>query len=109
MYSIDLERVQQRYEKSKYKPPIARNAPVIAGNIVWARQLRCQIEEPMKEFMQMKPILGTKEFKKAQKLYSRLLSSLVEFESQWRTAWERAVGQMKDGMNATLLARDPYV
>lgn len=33
-YSRDLEAVQKLYEKHKYDPPIPRNAPPVAGNIM---------------------------------------------------------------------------
>lgn len=47
-YGNDLEAVQKLYEKHKHAPPIVRNAPPVAGNIMWARQLLRRIEMPMK-------------------------------------------------------------
>jgi dynein heavy chain len=38
------------YERNKEAPPIARNAPPVAGNILWARQLLRRIEAPMVVF-----------------------------------------------------------
>lgn len=47
-YGNDLEAVQKLYEKHKHAPPVVRNAPPVAGNIMWARQLLRRIEIPMK-------------------------------------------------------------
>ena len=47
-YARDLEAVQGQYEKHKAAPPLPRNAPPVAGNIQWARQLLRRIEAPMK-------------------------------------------------------------
>ena len=46
-YGLDLEEVQKLYEKHKHAPPVVRNAPPVAGNIMWARQLLRRIELPM--------------------------------------------------------------
>ena len=46
-YGLDLEEVQKLYEKHKHAPPVVRNAPPVAGNIMWARQLLRRIEIPM--------------------------------------------------------------
>ena len=47
-YGLDLEAVQKLYEQHKHAPPVVRNAPPVAGNIMWARQLLRRIEMPMK-------------------------------------------------------------
>ena len=49
-YARDLEAVQGQYEKHKAAPPLPRNAPPVAGNIQWARQLLRRIEAPMKRY-----------------------------------------------------------
>ena len=46
-YGIDLETYQIEYERNKESPPIPRNAPPVAGNILWARQLLRRIEAPL--------------------------------------------------------------
>jgi hypothetical protein len=38
----------------RYEPPIPRNSPPVAGNIMWARQLLRRIESPMQRFAQNK-------------------------------------------------------
>ena len=49
-YGLDLETVQKIYDKQKPAPPTTRNAPPVAGNILWSRQLLRRIEQPMKKF-----------------------------------------------------------
>ena len=46
-YARDLAAVQAQYERHKLKPPLPRNAPHVAGHILWARQLLRRIEVPM--------------------------------------------------------------
>ena len=49
-YARDLAAVQAQYERHKLKPPLPRNAPHVAGHILWARQLLRRIEVPMQRF-----------------------------------------------------------
>jgi dynein heavy chain len=49
-YGQELVEIEQIYEKCKHNPPIARNMPPVAGNIIWARHLLRKIEEPMIKF-----------------------------------------------------------
>lgn len=48
-YGKDIEEVQQAYEKGKRAPRLPRNAPPVAGHVLWARQLLRRIELPMDE------------------------------------------------------------
>ena len=50
-YAKDIERVQQHFESCKRSPKLPRNAPSMAGRVLWARQLLMQIELPMKEYV----------------------------------------------------------
>ncbi len=38
-YGMELEQLQQLYERQKTGPPIPRNQPPVAGNIMWSRHL----------------------------------------------------------------------
>jgi dynein heavy chain, axonemal len=71
-YGDDLDNVQKLYEKNKYAPPVPRNAPPVAGNIMWARQLLRRIEVPMQKFAQNKELMATKESKKIVKTYNKV-------------------------------------
>ena len=43
-FSKDIDHIKRLYQKQKDSPPLHRNMPPIAGNIVWARQLYRQVE-----------------------------------------------------------------
>ena len=75
-YAKDLDAVQKLYEKHKYEPPVPRNAPPVAGNIMWARQLLRRIEAPMQRFAQNKNLLAAKESKKINKTYNKVRACL---------------------------------
>ena len=49
MYLRDISAIQSLYEDKKMNPPRPRNTPLVAGCIMWARQLQRQIEGPMHE------------------------------------------------------------
>ncbi len=106
-YGLDLDAVQKTYEKHKHAPPLARNAPPVAGNIAWARQLLRRIEEPMRKFAANSTIMATKEAKRIVKTYNRVAAALVEFEALWHRAWVKSVDTARAGLSATLLARNP--
>ncbi len=72
---IGLCSLQALYENNKHKPPVPRNAPPIAGNIMWARQLLRRIEEPMTRFATNKALMAQKESKKVIKTYNRVRDS----------------------------------
>ncbi len=59
-YGQDLEQVQKAYDRHKHNPPLIRNAPPVAGNIIWSRQLYRRIEEPMLKFQDNEKIMNAK-------------------------------------------------
>lgn len=71
-YAADLEGVQRLYEKHKADPPVARNAPPVAGKIQWARHLLHRIEAPMLRFQEREAVLAAKDSKKVFRTYNRL-------------------------------------
>ena len=106
-YGIDLETSQLLYERNKETPPIARNAPPVAGNILWARQLLRRIESPMGHFQENTQLMSTKESKRIVKTYNRIARTIVEFETLWHIAWGKSIDASKAGLQATLLVRHP--
>ena len=63
-YGLDLTTVQEIYEKYKHSPPLPRNMPPVAGNILWSRHLLKRIEEPMSKFETNHAVLSTKDSRK---------------------------------------------
>ena len=108
-YGQDLNTIQQIYEKQKNSPPLVRNAPPVAGSIMWSRQLLQRIEEPMKKFSQNKSIMSSKDSKtkKIIKTYNRVARALIEFETLWHDAWKSSIEFAKAGLQATLIVRHP--
>ncbi|CAD7698753.1 unnamed protein product [Ostreobium quekettii] len=106
-YGLDVDAVQKIYETHKSNPPVVRNAPPVAGNIMWARQLFQRIERPMKNFADNKIIMSTKESKRIVKTYNKVARALVEFETLWHQAWMKYIDQSKAGLQSTLLIRHP--
>ena len=106
-YGLELEKVQQLYEKQKHNPPISRNLPPVAGNITWSRHLLKRIEEPMKNFEQNHSLLASRDAKRIIKMYNKVARTLVAFEFLWYKAWVQAIDQAKTGLQATLIIRHP--
>lgn len=106
-YGDALENVQMVYEQQKSNPPLSRNLPPVAGNILWARHLLTKIEEPMQRFQSNSVILAATESKKVIRLFNRVARTLIEFETLWYKAWCSSIQASKDGLQATLLVRHP--
>eukprot|EP00217_Crustomastix_stigmatica_P013603 CAMPEP_0183798542 /NCGR_PEP_ID=MMETSP0803_2-20130417/19119_1 /TAXON_ID=195967 /ORGANISM="Crustomastix stigmata, Strain CCMP3273" /LENGTH=4519 /DNA_ID=CAMNT_0026043227 /DNA_START=42 /DNA_END=13598 /DNA_ORIENTATION=- len=105
-YGIDLTNVQRIYERYKHSPPLPRNAPPVAGDIMWSRQLLRRIDEPMRKFQTTK-YMNTKESKRVVKTFNRVAKALLEFETLWHQAWVRSIDDAKAGLQATLIVKHP--
>ncbi len=106
-YGMELEQVQRLYERQKTDPPIPRNQPPVAGNIMWSRHLLQHIEEPMRHFESNPNVLAGKDAKRIIKMYNRIARTLVAFEYLWFEAWVKTIDQAKAGLQATLIIRHP--
>jgi dynein heavy chain len=105
-YGLELEQVQQLYER-EHDPPIPRNLPPVPGNITWSRHLLKRIEEPMKQFESNQNVLAGKDAKRIIKMYNKVAKTLVAFEYLWYQAWVQSIDQAKAGLQATLIIRHP--
>ena len=106
-YGKDLDQVQVLYEKHKQAPPMPRNMPPVAGNIIWSRHLLKRIEDPMKSFETNPSLLTTRDGKKIVKMYNKVARTLVAFEFLWFKAWTDSIEHSRAGLQATLIVRHP--
>jgi len=106
-YGLELEIVQQLYEKHKHSPPVPRNLPPVSGNIMWSRHLLKRIEDPMKKFENNQSVLSSKDAKRIIKTYNKVARTLVAFEYLWFQAWQQSIETAKAGLQATLIIRHP--
>uniref|UniRef100_A0A8D0GPG5 Dynein axonemal heavy chain 5 n=1 Tax=Sphenodon punctatus TaxID=8508 RepID=A0A8D0GPG5_SPHPU len=106
-YGHDIEMVSKLYSKHKNDPPLGRNLPPIAGNILWARQLFHRIQEPMDVFKQHPAVLRTADAKDVIRNYNRVAKVLLEFEVIYHRGWLQQVELTKAGLQASLLVKAP--
>lgn len=107
-YGLELNVVSDLYEKLKGSPPLARNAPPVAGNILWARHLLRRISDPMHQFQTCaQSLTATKDTKKITRAFNKMAKTLVEFEIVWYQAWVTSIEAARSGLQATLLVKHP--
>ena len=108
-YGEELDEVQEQYDREKLSPPMPRNSPPVAGNIMWARQLLTRVEEPMQRFLSNKAILSGRESRHIVRKYNKVALTLTEFETLWYQAWCKSIDSSRAGLNATLIVRHPEI
>ncbi|XP_054476942.1 dynein axonemal heavy chain 5 isoform X4 [Anoplopoma fimbria] len=106
-YGRDIEMVSRIYMKQKLEPPIGRDLPVVAGRIMWARQLSSRIQGPMDLFQQHPGVLSTPEAKRIIKNFNRVARVLLEFEILYHNSWMKKMEDARVGLQASLLVRSP--
>ena len=101
----DLDSVQQTYELQKANPPRARDAPLVAGCIMWARHLLRRIEQPMNRYCS---ILFSSLLLYSFLLYSILLYSILFCSALFYPVliiwiWTLSLGSCAQGEIAVIL------
>ena len=61
----------------------------------------------MKVFRENKSVTSLKDFGRIVKLYNRLATALVTFESLWFTHWKQSIDNARNGLRATLFVHHP--
>ena len=108
-YGQDLKVVQELFLLYREKDcPIAANLPPIAGALSWCRGLVERITIPYGKLMQLdRSILEREEAKEVSKVYTTIMASLSEFETQRIEEWARDVdSQSQAKLKLPLLVRD---
>uniref|UniRef100_A0A8C2XN80 Dynein axonemal heavy chain 5 n=1 Tax=Cyclopterus lumpus TaxID=8103 RepID=A0A8C2XN80_CYCLU len=106
-YGRDIEMVSHIYMKQKLDPPIGRDMPLVAGRVMWARQLSSRIQGPMDLFQQHPGVLSTPEAKRIIKNFNRVARVLLEFEMLYHHSWMKKMEDARVGLQASLLVRSP--
>ncbi|XP_059194328.1 dynein axonemal heavy chain 5 [Centropristis striata] len=106
-YGRDIEMVSRIYMKQKLDPPIGRDMPLVAGRIMWARQLSSRIQGPMDLFQQHPGVLSTPEAKRIIRNFNRVARVLLEFEILYHQSWMKKMEDARVGLQASLLVRSP--
>ena len=105
-YGLELNSIQDMYEKCKNQPPLSRNMPSVAGNIAWARHLLKRIRNLMQQFHgDQQAFDGSRDARRITRTYNKMAKTLVEFEVVWYSAWTASVEQARSGLQATLIVR----
>lgn len=91
-FGADIDLISKLYSKQKDDPPLGRDQPPVAGQILWARQLFHRIEQPMQLFQQHPKVLQSVGAKPVIRSYNRLAKVLLEFEVLYHRAWLQQVG-----------------
>ena len=100
-YGLEMNDIKSEYNNYKTNPPLVRNMPTVAGNIMWARHLFHRIKDPMDKFPD--GIKKTKEHRPFITLYNRIGQTLTLFELMYLRAWCGEIEKSKTGLHALLL------
>ncbi|XP_039266995.2 dynein axonemal heavy chain 8-like [Styela clava] len=103
----ELENTKKIYAKQCKDPPLSRNAPPLAGRIMWARQLFRRLETSMNA-MQLQPtLMKSNEAKVVIKTYNKVAACLLEYEVLFHRTWCRGIEKNKKGLMSSLIVRHP--
>jgi dynein heavy chain len=102
-YGQEMESIKSAYNQFKTSPPLVRNMPTVAGNILWSRHLFHRIQEPMERFPD--EIKRSKDHRNYITLYNRIGQTLTLFEFMYLQAWCNEIERAKAGLQATLIWR----
>ncbi|XP_062330264.1 dynein axonemal heavy chain 17-like [Osmerus eperlanus] len=117
MFSCDLDRTKLVYdaqlaatELGRGIPPIAKNMPLIAGQLKWAQEMRARIEMPMKSFKALRhPCMGTNEAKLVFQKHEEMLRLLSQYCDKVFLQWTSRVDRdCQFNLEQPLLLRNPH-
>ncbi|KAG9493712.1 hypothetical protein GDO78_001536 [Eleutherodactylus coqui] len=106
-FYLELKNIQKEYETFKGEPALPKNMPPVVGAIVWSRKLMSRIENIMKAFKDVRIVSTSPTYSDTVKLYNRIASALVSYEDMWYQKWKSQIEKGLNGLNLTLLVREP--
>ncbi|PZC81902.1 hypothetical protein B5X24_HaOG211688 [Helicoverpa armigera] len=106
-YTAEIEALRDRYNEEKEQPELPRNMPPVAGRVMWIRFYDKNINMPMDVFKKHHEVITHMNTQRCIKLYNVLTIVFTEFELIYHYAWAENVGQVRLGLIAPLLLRNP--
>ena len=104
LFDTEVQDVLHIFEQGKSDPPRVRDAPPAAGGLMWARALMRRIELPMHLFKNIQVVMSSPGAPQTVKLYNKVATSIVKFESEWYREWRSRIVACKAGLKNNLLA-----
>ncbi|KAM8731517.1 dynein axonemal heavy chain 5 [Acanthopagrus schlegelii] len=104
-YSRELELLRKTYQRQRDRPPIGRNLPLVAGRILWCRQLFRKIEAPMLILKKKLDALKGPEMTKVIRSYNKMAVALLQYELLHLQRWSQAAESAPPRLTAALLVR----
>jgi len=104
LFDTEVQDVLHIFEQGKGDPPRVRDAPPAAGGLMWARALMRRIEQPMHMFKNINVVMSCPGAPQTVKLYNKVATSIVKFESEWYREWRSRIVPCKAGLKNNLLA-----
>jgi dynein heavy chain, axonemal len=101
-YKKELKKMNELFEQYKDNPPIPKNAPPVAGAIIWARSIFGRIKAPIDQFKQNEELLKSDKGKEVTNQYIELCKTLErDYENKLFENWkhqnmEKAIRLLKN-------------
>jgi len=104
LFDTEVQDILHIFEQGKGDPPRVRDAPPAAGGLMWARALMRRIEQPMHMFKNIHVVMSCPGAPQTVKLYNKVATAIVKFESEWYREWRSRIQACKTGLKNNLLA-----
>ena len=89
---VDLEEVQEIFNRYKDAPLIACNLPPIAGALTWSKSLRDRVQLPINKLKTMdKKVLEREDTREVIKLFTALMGQLSDLDRENIEAWGSSI------------------
>jgi dynein heavy chain len=89
-YEVELNEMEELFERGKKDPPISKNMPPKAGCIAWARSIMGRIRAPIQKFKSKSDRLRTETFTGVAYKYVKLAKELDKnYEQNMFDDWRK--------------------
>jgi dynein heavy chain len=101
-FATEMEEIRNQYTQHCGSPPLVRNMPTVAGNIMWANHLLHRIYDPMHNFPE-NFTTDNPGCKTSVQLYNRICETLEAFKLVYLHAWCNEIEKAKASLQCTLI------